>query len=80
MMTEFDDVLDDFHFAVCKTKELEVQLTALVEALEVGLSWMESLEKWIEFLPWINKSKLKRDKVRVKQALALVEGKDSEEE
>ena len=48
----------------------------LLEALEVGLSWMESLEKWIEFLPWINKSKFKRDKIRVNQAIAKAEGEE----
>ena len=80
MMTELDDVLDDFHFVVCKTKELEQQNAALVEALkDLDTRIMPEERKYDE---WdycrIHKDILYGFDAIVKQAIALVEGEQND--
>jgi hypothetical protein len=78
MMIELDDVLDDFHFAVCKIKELEQQNAALVEALEAITGGKEQMVDWCidnnvhhGVAGWNNAAL--RQHIAT-QALALVEG------
>lgn len=55
-------------------KKLEEENAELLKELKVGMSWLDSLNTYTEFTPWINKSKLKRDSVSIRQAIAKAEG------
>jgi len=62
----------EFALLEANNEQLTRENKKLVEALETSLSWMESLEKWMDYYDWANKPKLKMDLEKVQQALAQI--------
>ncbi len=72
-MAEPDDVLDDFHFAVMRIKELEQQNADLVAALEDSCAWHHTplINGWVHKTE-LGKTIKCRLSQKARQALAQV--------